>query len=325
MTKKVGTHNGTFHCDEALGCFIIRLTDKFAGAEIVRSRDQNVLDKLDAVLDVGGVFAHEKDRFDHHQRGFDQIFGRGFVTKLSSAGLVYKYYGPEIIAKELNLHVKHPDVDRIYVALYKSFVEAIDAIDNGINQYDVTEPPKYIDNTNLSARVSKLNPDWIEEQSADKENAAFQEAMELTGKEFLEALRYQARSWLPARTVVANCLASRFEMDKNGQILVLKEFCPWKLHLFELEEELKLEPTIKYALYEDERSKQWRVQAVAVGPGRFESRKALPLTWRGLRDDELSQETGISGCVFVHMSGFIGGNKTFDGALAMAKKALELP
>ncbi|KAI5084057.1 hypothetical protein GOP47_0000226 [Adiantum capillus-veneris] len=325
MTKKVGTHNGTFHCDEALGCYIIRLTDKFAGAEIVRSRDQSVLDNMDAVLDVGGVFDLEKDRFDHHQRGFDQTFGRGFVTKLSSAGLVYKYYGPEIIAKELSLHVKHPDVDRVYIALYKSFVEAIDAIDNGINQYDVTDPPKYVDNTNLSARVAKLNPDWIEEQSTQKENAAFMQAMELTGKEFSEALRYQARSWLPARTVVANCLASRFEVDKTGEIMVLKEFCPWKLHLFEIEEELKLEPSIKYALYEDERSKQWRVQAVAVGPGRFESRKALPLPWRGLRDDELSKQTGISGCVFVHMSGFIGGNKTFDGALAMARKALELP
>lgn len=322
--KKVGTHNGTFHCDEALGCFIIRLTPKFAGAHIVRTRDQTVLDSLDAVLDVGGIFDPEKDRFDHHQRGFDQVFGRGFGTKLSSAGLVYKYYGLEIIAKELGLDAKHPDVDRVYVALYKSFIEAIDAIDNGVNQYDVTDTPKYVDNTNLSARVGKLNPDWIEEQSAEKEDAAFVRAMELTGKEFLEALRYQGRSWLPARTVVANCLSSRFEADSSGEIIILKQFCPWKLHLFEIEEEMKLDPTIKYVLYEDDRSKQWRVQAVAVGPGRFESRKALPLSWRGLRDDELSKEAGIDDCVFVHMSGFIGGNKTFDGALAMAKKALGL-
>lgn len=291
----------------------------------MRSRDQNVLDSLDAVLDVGGIFDPEKDRFDHHQRGFDHTFGRGFVTKLSSAGLVYKYYGLEIIAKELGLDAKHPDVDRVYLALYKSFVEAIDAIDNGINQYDVTDPPRYVDNTNLSARVGKLNPDWMEEQSSKKEDAAFLRAMELAGREFLEALRYQARSWLPARTIVADCLASRFEVDSSGEIMVLKQFCPWKLHLFELEEELKLDPSIKYALYEDDRSKQWRVQAVAVGPGRFESRKALPLSWRGLRDDELSKEAGIDDCVFVHMSGFIGGNKNFDGALAMAKKALLLP
>ncbi|KAI3763995.1 hypothetical protein L2E82_13995 [Cichorium intybus] len=44
---------------------------------------------------------------------------------------------------------------------------------------------------------------------------------------------------------------------------------------------------------------------------------ALPAQWRGLRDDDLSKESGISGCVFVHMSGFIGGNVTYDGALAI--------
>ena len=63
---------------------------------------------------------------------------------------------------------------------------------------------------------------------------------------------------------------------------------------------------------------------MSLGPGRFESRKALPAAWRGLRDEELSKESGIDGCVFVHISGFIGGNKTYDGVLDMARKALLL-
>lgn len=75
---------------------------------------------------------------------------------------------------------------------------------------------------------------------------------------------------------------------------------------------------------QDERSKSWRVQAVAVSPDRFESRKALAVQWRGLRDEELSKESGIPGCVFVHMSGFIGGNHTYEGALAMARASLKL-
>ena len=44
--------------------------------------------------------------------------------------------------------------------------------------------------------------------------------------------------------------------------------------------------------------------------------------WRGLRDDELSRVAGIDGCVFVHSSGFIGGNATREGVLAMALKTL---
>jgi len=56
----------------------------------------------------------------------------------------------------------------------------------------------------------------------------------------------------------------------------------------------------------------------------FENRKSLPAEWRGLRDDELSAKSGIHGCIFVHAAGFIGGNKTYEGALQMARKALEL-
>lgn len=49
-----------------------------------------VLDTLDVVIDVGGTYEPEKDRYDHHQKGFEHVFGYGFKTKLSSAGLVYK-------------------------------------------------------------------------------------------------------------------------------------------------------------------------------------------------------------------------------------------
>ena len=48
------------------------------------------------------------------------------------------------------------------------------------------------------------------------------------------------------------------------------------------------------------------------------------MPWRGLRDSQLSEESGIPGGVFVHMSGFIGGNDTYEGALEMAKKALTM-
>lgn len=46
--------------------------------------------------------------------------------------------------------------------------------------------------------------------------------------------------------------------------------------------------------------------------------------WRGVRDQALSDLTGIPGCIFVHASGFIGGNATKEGVLAMVKLALTL-
>lgn len=321
---RVGTHNGTFHCDEALGCFMICSTDKFRGAEIVRSRDPKVLDELDAVLDVGHVYDPASHRFDHHQKGFDGVFGHGFSTKLSSAGLVYKHFGREIVARELGLAQDHPDVQQVFLAVYKSFMEAIDGIDNGVNQYDTGAPPRYVNRTDLSSRVGALNPDWMEDATPQREDAAFRTAVQLTGGEFMEAVRYFARSWLPARAIVAESLAGRRAADPSGEIVVLERYCPWKDHLAELEEEQRIEPSIKYILYEDGRSKGWRLQAIAVAPGRFESRRPLPAAWRSLRDDDLSAASGVPGCVFVHTAGFIGGNETREGALAMAKKALTL-
>lgn len=61
-------------------------------------------------------------------------------------------------------------------------------------------------------------------------------------------------------------------------------------------------------------------------PRPFSHRCSLPLPepWRGVRDEALSQLTGIPGCVFVHSSGFIGGNRTREGALEMARRTLAL-
>ena len=74
---------------------------------------------------------------------------------------------------------------------------------------------------------------------------------------------------------------------------------------------------------QDDRTENWRLQAVAISPYRFESRKPLLHPWRGLENDQLSEVAGIPGCIFVHMSGFIGGNRTYDGALAMARASLK--
>lgn len=62
-----------------------------------------------------------------------------------------------------------------------------------------------------------------------------------------------------------------------------------------------------YVVYPDETAGAWRVQAVPASPDSFESRKALPEIWRGLRDEKLSEVSGIDGGIFVHASGFIGG------------------
>lgn len=47
---------------------------------------------MDVILDVVGVYDLSNDQYDHHQRGFDEVFGHGFVTKLSSALYYLRYH-----------------------------------------------------------------------------------------------------------------------------------------------------------------------------------------------------------------------------------------
>ena len=68
VAKRIGTHNGTFHCDEVLACCMLQLLPQYEDTEIVRSRDHKVLDTCDVVVDVGGVYEPSSHRYDHHQR-----------------------------------------------------------------------------------------------------------------------------------------------------------------------------------------------------------------------------------------------------------------
>jgi uncharacterized UPF0160 family protein len=78
---------------------------------------------------------------------------------------------------------------------------------------------------------------------------------------------------------------------------------------------------VKFVLFSDSNG-SWRVQAVPVAVGSFICRLFLLEEWQGLRDEKLSAVSGIDGCIFVHATGFIGGNETREGALEMAVKCL---
>uniref|UniRef100_A0A2K5H6Q0 Uncharacterized protein n=1 Tax=Colobus angolensis palliatus TaxID=336983 RepID=A0A2K5H6Q0_COLAP len=128
----------------------------------------------------------------------------------------------------------------------------------------------------------------------------------------------------PPTSPTLNLLAilSLFQVDPSGEIVELaKGGCPWKEHLYHLESGLSPPVAIIFVIYTDQAG-QWRVQCVPKEPHSFQSRLPLPEPWRGLRDEALDQVSGIPGCIFVHASGFIGGHRTREGALNMARATL---
>ena len=58
-----------------------------------------------------------------------------FTTKLSSAGLVYCHFGHQLIAELTDRPADDLVVQTLFDKLYENFIEEVDAIDNGIDQY----------------------------------------------------------------------------------------------------------------------------------------------------------------------------------------------
>jgi len=322
----IGTHSGSFHCDEALACSLLRLLPRYSDAKIVRTRDPKVLDTCTLVVDVGGVFDRKNHRYDHHQRTFSHSMSsldpkKKWVTKLSSAGLVYCFFGREIIAHVLGVKIEESVVEKVFDKVYENFVEEIDAIDNGISTHD--GEGRYNISTNLSARVSHLGPNWNDAQQDF--DVGFYKAMDLTKAEFLDRVNYYGKIWWSARDIVNKSIQDRFKAHPSGKVLEFEQGgVPWKEHLFDLEKENGLDSgsNILYVIFMDQNG-MWRIQCVPVRPKSFENRLSLPEEWRGVRDQDLEKVSGIEGATFVHSGGFIGGNKTKDGVLKMVNVALQ--
>ncbi|KAF2704814.1 MYG1 protein-like protein [Pleomassaria siparia CBS 279.74] len=338
----IGTHSGHFHADEALAVSMLRLLPTYSSSPLVRTRDPAVLSTCHTVVDVGGEYDDAKRRYDHHQREFTTVFP-GHDTKLSSAGLVYMHFGKEIIATVTGLP-SGPDLDILYEKIYTDFIEAFDANDNGVSVIT----PKDLTAANLTKKfedrgfsiasvVNRYNytqsatPNAAKskEDQQDEEDARFQKASSFVGEQFVIEATDRANAWLPARNAVAKAFSERLQYDAQGRILVLPDSMPWADHLYNLEKETPrpdgVAPQVLYVLFPEstEPDSKWRIRSVSKENSGFENRKDLPNPWKGVRDEELDKVSGIPGCVFVHAAGFIGGNKTFDGALAMAQKAVE--
>ena len=272
----IGTHDGSFHCDEALAIGMLKLLPQYIDAVVLRTRKPELLSQCNIVVDVGATYEPALHRYDHHQREFAGTL-EGYGTKLSSAGLVYKHFGKDIIREILKnkdgeeRETNEEFVDICFHSLYKNFIEHIDAIDNGISVSDA--PPRYHVSTTLSSRVGALNPSWNEPQTPEIFNERFLNAVALACSEFLSHAHQLANVWWPARSIVQKALTLRFETHPSGKIIIFDQACPWKEHLFDIEKEQGIEPVV-YALYADTGG-SWRIQAVPQDPQSFLSRKKV--------------------------------------------------
>lgn len=122
MVKTICTHSGTFHADEALAVFMLKQLAEYRDANIVRTRDMNIINEADIVVDVGAVYDPKTHRYDHHQREFQETFSKDYSIKLSSAGLVYKHFGKRVLAQLLNWPEEKDELLLIYRKVYDNLI-----------------------------------------------------------------------------------------------------------------------------------------------------------------------------------------------------------
>ena len=321
----IATHSGTFHADDVFGVGV--LMGIFPSHTLLRTRNPALIATADFVVDVGGIWDAATGRFDHHQRGFTgtrparQVNGDTGPTTVSgigyaSAGLVWSAFGTAYVQAWASTHGHTLDahaVADVANSLDHSLVQYLDIVDTG--QGDVA-PGIF----GLSALIAQLNTHWLEEQGLDLEGKAklletrFREAIAITRK-FLDHAISKKIAQIRAMDTVRQ--APRL---LAGKLLHLKEGgMPWTRVVAD---EM---PEVMFVIYPDSDGNQYQIKTVPVEPGSFDTRMDLPASWAGLRDQELAAVTGVEDSVFCHLNLFIGGARSFEGAMKLAELALAEP
>ncbi len=300
--KKLVTHNGSFHSDDifAAATLSLLLEKKGESFEIFRTRDAEIIKNGDYVFDVGGIYDEKINRFDHHQKGgagkrpASPSQGGENGIEYSSFGLVWKSFGNDLCGSE-----------KIKELIDKHLVSSVDAHDNGLDlveiKYDVS--PYLIQHFFIS-----MLPTWTE-KNVDK-NEMFLECVKVA-KEILSREIIQARDSVLAEERVI----SIYQNAEDKRFIVLDEDYPYKDVLDDL-------PELLFVIYPRTSDDLWGVRAMRKGTKTFENRKDLPISWAGLRDEELQKITGVEEAVFCHRALFMAVAKTKEGAVKLAELAL---
>ncbi|AFN82745.1 putative MYG1-like protein [Encephalitozoon romaleae SJ-2008] len=296
---KLVTHDERFHYDEVLAsCVLLRI---YPDAEIMRTRDNAIIEQGDIVYDVGGVFNPATRRFDHHQRTFSETFSSKYNVKLSSSGLIFKYFHKQLLSLygiEDTCGIYNMVVDKIY----SEFFLYADAIDNGQDIYGEIRPRTMAD------LVGLFNTDTPDE---GLENRGFYKVLEIVSTD-LDNYMKRIKIWVNNYEHV-----EKKARETNGPILVLDKHYTTDLIL---EIESQNGKDFKFMVFPHRNA--YRVIAIPKRRGSFETKNPLKKEWRGLVNEELVRASGIEGCIFVHSSGFMGINSTFENALKMCEESL---
>ncbi|ODQ45448.1 hypothetical protein PICMEDRAFT_74207 [Pichia membranifaciens NRRL Y-2026] len=283
---------------------------------------------------------------------------RGKVVPLATVGLVYRFYGKEVLKKITNFS-DSSKINWLYERAYYDFIEIIDAQTRNLrlsNKHESTRPavprfnadqhtlPNMVKFYNLQLHdYELLNYDETEIYALRMKR--LETVIDILKSAFENYVKYFAFSFMRGESILQQAynaslsgetygtyhdeivvedpslITKKLVQDALKRIMIIPEFIPWKEHLFAYERSLDRMGNSLYAIYPDS-TQNWRLAAVPTLPASFESRKRLPQEWCGLADGELRDVAGVDDATFVHAQGFIAGASSLLGCIKLAVKAV---
>ncbi|NCU37738.1 MYG1 family protein [Candidatus Saccharibacteria bacterium] len=285
------THNGKFHADDVFASAMLKKL--FDGIQIIRSRDESVIQNAPFVFDVGGSYDHALRRYDHHQLGAPKRSGG--LTR-SAFGLLWLHYGEEYCGGDVTIAQRIDDV----------LVRGIDARDNGelISENEPNSAPDY----GISQVIEQLNPILQRDESFD---AQFVIAVGRAA-EILERLYAVTQAEIESEAYVVR--AHSLSPDPRYVMLDL-QISP--------SEAMSAINGLEYIVFPESTNKTWQIFATHQPGSPFQIKRPLPQEWAGLKEAELAETTGVSDALFCHKKRFLAVAKTQVGARELLSKALE--
>ncbi len=293
FSKKIQviTHDSHFHADDvcAVTCLSLLYGNKI---KVTRTRDPQKIERGDIVLDVGGKYDGVKF-FDHHQVG--GAGRRDNTIPYASFGLIWKKFGKEITGSEA-----------VAKRFDEVFVQSIDANDNGVSISEAKFPGVYP--FKFDSFVFASNPTW-------KESGVGHDEKFFETVEFFKKIIAREILFLQHEEEAREKVLTDYAKAEDKRIIILEKHYP-------VQDVFTAIPETLFYIYPRDGG-IWGVRAVREAGADYKNRKDFPASWAGKRDAELATVTGVPDAIFCHNGRFmiVAGSK--EGALTLAKKAIE--
>jgi len=290
---KASTHDGRFHADEIFALAVLNLF--YPDLEIIRSRDENVYNNNDIIVDVGHVYEPDNLIFDHHQRSFS--LKRESGIPYASFGLVWKHYGELLCGSSETSEY----IDSV-------IVQSIDADDNGIDIYETK-----IDGIGfhtLSDIIESFVPRHVDDD--DKVQKGFDRALNFATSYMKRQIKLAKELFEVALPNIRNAI----EVAEDPRILIFKMFDKTWLNFISRESKEAL-----FVIFPTHR-KTWAIRSVPKRGQKFEYCKLLPSEWGG-RQKDFAEISEVHDALYCHNGCFLAEAKSLEGADKLAVIALE--